>query len=314
MVTPTAIDRRITMARTRTSTLRGTAPPPPADAGPAEPARPAGSRGPRIAFRVVAALTSIWVLGLAIFALLEVVMMWLPYDTLVAVVGADDLPANIEAHRGHFNGAGIIAWALVSAVLVQLRRPERRAAAMLQALGIVTASAVLYGLTGTFTDWLLEEITVLVPVALMAVLHPRARDLLRVPALDRPMGLLVAVAAVPWSVSIVHHAALQWRNLPGDPHAAMEHWAQAAVLGVVVLWCCLLGASDHAGWRLPAAVAVLASIDYGAFSLAFPDTASAAHPLLAVGAIVWGVAYGVLARRRAANVARDDGRQLTRVG
>jgi hypothetical protein len=286
------------MARTTDTPRRGDAQPSTMTARRAHSTPPSSNRRRRIAFRVVAALTSLWVLAIGIFGLLEVVLMWLPHDTLIATVGAEDLPADIEAHRGHFNALGITAWALTPAVLVQLHRPARRVAAMLQALGIVVAGTVLYGLSGTFTEWLVEEMTLLVPMALMAVLHPRARDLLRVPALDRPMAILVAAAAVPWSLSIINNAVLQWRNLPVDPHAAMEHWAIAALLGVVVVWCGLLGATDHAGWRLPAAVGVFASVDYGAFSLAFP-TASAAHPAVAIAAIAWGVAYAVLAVRRA---------------
>lgn len=281
----------------------------PGVAGTAAPrvARPATAGRRRSAFRLVAAVTALWVLAMAVFALTEVVLMWLPEDRLLAVVGADGMVAQLEAHRGHFNTAGINAWALVLAVLVQLRRPERAVAPMLQAVGIVLAGTVLYGLSGTFADWLAEEVVLLVLVVCTALLHPRASDLLRVPDLDRPMAVLVAVAAGPWALSMVGHALLQWRDAAGDPHAALEHWAHVALLTVVVVWSGLLGASDHAGWRLPAAIAVVASIDYGVFSLAFPGTASAADPVLAAGAVTWGVAYAVLTWRRVRQAAPDAG-------
>ena len=250
-----------------------------------------GSRARRIAFRVLAVLTSLLVVTLMIFAVTEVVFMWLPWDTLMSLI--DDLPAADEIHRGHMNIAGIIAWALVLGVVVQLRKPERRVAPMLQAVGIVVAGAVVYGLSGTLGEWLAEEVILLVPVLLLAVLHPRARDLVRCPRTDRTMGALVGVAAVPWLVFAVDHALLQWRNAAGDPHAGMEHWATAALLAVVILWCGLLGSSDHPGWRLPAWIAALASIEYGVHSMVFPDVASAAATLWAVGAMLWGAGFAV---------------------
>ena len=128
---------------------------------------------------------------------------------------------------------------------------------MLQAVGIVVGGAVVYGLSGTLGEWLAEEVTLLVPVLLLALLHPRARDLVRCPRTDRTMGALVGVAAVPWLVFAVDQALLQWRNVSGDAHAGLEHWATAALLTVVVLWCGLLGSSDHSGWRLPAWIAAL---------------------------------------------------------
>ena len=137
----------------------------------------------------------------------------------------------------------------------------------------------------------MEEVTLLVPVLLLALLHPRARDLVRCPRTDRTMGALVGVAAVPWLVFAVDHALLQWHNVAGDAHAGLEHWATAALLAVVILWCGLLGSSDHPGWRLPAWIAALASIEYGLHSLVFPDVASAASTFWAVGAILWGAAF-----------------------
>jgi hypothetical protein len=188
---------------------------------------------------------------------------------------------------------GIVAWALVVAVLVQLRKPQKRVAAMLLAVAVVLAGTVVYGLSGSLADWLLEEITLLVPVLLMASLHPRAGDLVRRPRLDRNMAGLVAVAAVPWSVFAFAQAQLQWRNVAGDPHAEMEHWATSALMAIVIVLAGLIGSTNHTGWRLPAWVAALASIDYGLHSLVFPEAASAASTMWAVAAIVWGCTYAV---------------------
>lgn len=254
-----------------------------------------GSRR-RIAFRVVAWVTALEVLLLFLFGLLEIVFMWLPDATVVAMFG-DITPADLD-HRGHFNSIGIVSWAFVPAVLVQLRRPERRVASMLLAVAIVLAGTVLYGLSGSLTDWLLEEITLLIPVLLLAWLHPGAGDLIRRPSLDRAMGGLVALAAVPWLVFAYDQALLQWRDVAGDSHAAMEHWATTALMAIAIVVAGLIGSTDHRGWRLPAWIAALASIDYGLHSLVFPDVASSAATVWAVAAVAWGCAYVVAILRR----------------
>lgn len=276
---------------TRTDRAEGTP-----TTGTAQPVGGTGARARRIAFRALAWVTSVGVLVLFGFGLLEVVFMWLPDATVVAMF--DDVNAADLAHRGHFNAIGIVSWAFVPVVLVQLRGPERRVAAMVQAVGIALAGTVLYGLSGSLTDWLVEEVILLVLVLMLAWLHPRAGDLLRRPRLDRTMAGLVGVAAVPWLMFAVTQAQLQWRNVAGDSHAAMEHWATSALMAVAIVLAGLIGATDHTGWRLPAWFAALASIDHGLHSLVFPDVASNASSLWAVAAVAWGCAYALVIVRR----------------
>jgi hypothetical protein len=107
------------------------------------------------------------------------------------------------------------------------------------------------------------------------------------------MAGLVALAAVPWLVFAFTEAQLQWRNVAGDSHAAMEHWATFALMAVTIVVAGLIGSTDHTGWRLPAWIAALASIDHGLHSLAFPDVASSTSTPWAVAAIVWGCVYAV---------------------
>jgi hypothetical protein len=261
-------------------------------------------RGRRIAFRVFAIVVSLSLLVLMVFSLLEAVIMWLSWDTLMSFI--DDLPAGDEIHRAHFNIVGIVSWALVTGVVVQLRKPERRTAAMLQAVGIVVAGMAFYGLSGTITEWLTEDVAPVVFVLILAWLHPRARELVKMPRLEPRMAGLVALAAVPWLVFITNQAILQWRNVAGDTHAEMEHWATAALLGIVVLWCGLVGSSDHSGWRLPAWIAGLASIDYGLHSLVFPEAASNASTSWGVAAVIWGFTFLAAAITRSRGAVVDD--------
>jgi hypothetical protein len=261
-----------------------------------------GSRARRVAFRVLAWVTSLEVLVLFLFGLMEVVFMWLPDATVVSMF--DDIAAADLVHRGHFNSIGIVSWAFVPVVLVQLRNPERRVAAMLLAVAIVLTGTVVYGLSGSLTAWLLEEIILLVSVLLLAWLHPRAGDLVRRPRLDRAMIGLVALAAAPWLVFASTQAQLQWRNVAGDSHADMEHWATSALMAVIIVVAGMIGSTDHTGWRLPAWIAALASIDYGVHSLVFPDVASNASTLWAVAAVAWGCAYAVTIVRRSRRPVR----------
>lgn len=259
--------------------------PVPADAG--------GSKARRVAFRVLAALTSLWILAVTVFGLTELVLMWLPDDTLRSMF--DDLDLS---HRAHFMSTGIIAWALVLGVVVQLRKPARRAAPMLHALAIAVGASVVFGLSGTLGEWLLEEATLLVPLLLLGLVHPRARELVRIPTWDRDMTALAAMAAVPWLVFAFTQAQLQWRGVAGDPHAEMEHWATAALMALVVVACALIGSTTHSGWRLTAWIAAVASVVYGLHSLVFAEPASALSTPWAIAAVTWGVVYAVSIVRR----------------
>lgn len=266
------------------------------------------SRIRRVAFRVLAVLTSLWVLAMSIFGLMEIVLMWLPGDTLLSLI--DDLTPADLAHRTHYMNAGVIAWAVVLGVVVQLRKPARREAPMLHALAVAVGASVLFALSGSLGDWLLEEATLLVPLVALALLHPRTRQLVRWPTWDRDMAALAAVAAVPWLVYAVGQAQLQWRNVAGDVHAEVEHWAAAALMALVVVACALIGSTTHSGWRLTSWIAALASVNYGLHSLVFETQASAASAPWAIAATAWGVVYAasiVRRSRRATGTARPGG-------
>jgi len=267
-----------------------------------------GSRARRIAFRTLAVLVSLWVLARVVFGLLEVGLMWLPYETLAPILeGHTDSATELEAHRSHFMSIGILAWAVMLAVVVQVRRPHRREAPMAWAIVFAVSSTILHGLNGTTGQWLLEEGTLLLPILALAMLHPRARYLYRLPTHDRSMAGLAIVAAVPWLVFAVTQAQHQWRNLAGDIHAEPEHWAIVALMSVTITAAALIGAGDRRGWRLPAWFAAIASIIWAVHSLVFPTGASAAAAPWAIAAICWGIAFAAAIHHRHRREATETG-------
>lgn len=251
------------------------------------------SRGRRFGFRVVAVLAALWLLALNFFGLTEIVLEWLPSDTLTSMLG--DYAA---VHRVHYLAVGIISWAVVLSIFVQLRKPERRVAPALLLVATALGGAVVYGLSGTVQEWLTEEIMiVLIPIALVVLLHPaRSRFFARL-SFDRALAGMAAVATVPWLVFIVDNAWRQFSNLAGDPHAEMEHWATAALMGIVISAAAWLGASNHPGRKLTGWIAAVGSLLFGLHSLMFPGLASALPAFWGVTSILWAVGFGVLLAR-----------------
>lgn len=255
------------------------------------------SRARRTTFRVVSIVVGLWFLALQSIGLTEVVLMWLPAETLASITG--DLASSFVEHRSHFMSIGIVAWAVVPAALVQWRKPEKRVGSMLLLLVIAVTASVVYAFSGGLVESLIEEgVFVVLPILLLAFFHPRSRDLLRKPSFSRDMVVAAGVAAVPWMIYVVSNSARQLANLAGDSHAEMEHWSLAALMGITLVAAAIVGASDHDGWRLPACVSVGGSFLFGLHSLVFPGAASALNGFWAVAAMAWAGGFAVLIMRR----------------
>lgn len=260
------------------------------------------STGRRVAFRVVLALVSLLLLAALAFGLLELVLMWLPAESLAGMF--DEEASDLTLHRTHFLAIGVNAWAMVLALSVQWRKPERRIAPMLLLIAAAIGGTIVYGLSGTLSEWLVEEIaTIAIPIALLAVLHPGRDRLFQRPDFDRPMLGLSALAGFPWLVYIVDNARTQFVDLAGDPHAEPEHWATAALMGILLAVAAFLGSSTHPGWRLTGWIASGGTFVFAAHSLVFPGLASALPGFWAIAAVVWSVAFAVALVRRPASEA-----------
>ena len=166
----------------------------------------------RIAFYILAALFSILLLMGFWDIVPGVVLGWLPDSVLISL--HPEFERLFVPHRVHQMAMHSILWGLVLGVVLQLYRPERRVARLLQALTFLLAFAFIEFAVGQFT--VMGTAPFLVPLALITLLHPRSRQLVRLGRLDRSMASLTALAAIPWIALAVGQAELARLNLPSD--------------------------------------------------------------------------------------------------
>lgn len=222
------------------------------------------------------------------------VLGFLPDETLFSLM--NDVDAAALSHRLHELTAGIFSWAVLLGVLVQFRKPERKVAPLLAALAVPVVWGIVEAINGNLV--ISDTALLLIPLLAVALLHPRARDFLRVGRIDKRLAGLTALAAVPWAMFAVSQAQLQQGDVTGDAHAEAGHWGLMAGFALLVLVWGMIGASDRPGWRITGFMAAVASVLYGLQSLLFPEVASAAPVGLALAATAWGVIYGAVAWRR----------------
>lgn len=252
------------------------------------------SKARKYAFKGLVILFSLFLLAMFNLVFLLIVVSWLPDATYLAIIS--DLEAADLVHRVHDSTLPVLAWSILIGTVVQLRRPEDRVAPLLMILLVPVIFIFIELATGTFT--IASNAPLLVPLVLLALLHPRARGVVRIPRLNGLMAALSAAAAAVWIPFAYNQAQLQMLAAPGDAHAEMQHWSRMAVFALLLILWALIGASDYRGWRLTAWVAGLGSIWYGLQSLLFPVASAAALPW-ALAAVAWGVAYIFVAERRA---------------
>lgn len=254
-----------------------------------------GSKVKRRVFYGVTSLTAVFLTVMLGFGLVFPVLAWFPESMLFDLM--DEIEPGALTHRLHELTVGILSWALVLAVFLQFHKPERKVAPLLQALAVPMVLTVVEVVNGNFV--VAETAPLLTPILLVGLLHPRARDLVRLGRLDTRLAGLTALAAVPWIVFALGQSRLQRLDVAGDVHAEAGHWGLMAGFAIVVLAWGLIGASDRPGWRIPAFSTALSSVLYGIHSLVFSQVASTASVGWALAAIVWGSVYGVTAWRRA---------------
>lgn len=180
-----------------------------------------------------------------------------------------------------------------------LWRPSRRIAAAWMALSVPVAFYVFDALSG---QWVGGDLELLGLIGGTVLLVPGPRSLLAPPEVDRRTAQLVAAAAIAWLGFALTQLMTQRVQHAVHPEAYFQGWSWMATYALLLPIWGLLGATDHEGWQLPAWSAVIASAAYGAQSLAFPETLSAAGPAAAIACILWAAAYAGLIVKRTQRV------------
>lgn len=180
-----------------------------------------------------------------------------------------------------------------------LWRPSRRIAAAWMAVSVPVAFYVFDALSG---QWVGGDLELLGLIGGAVLLVPGPRALLAPPVFDRRTVQLTAAAAIPWLGFALTQLMTQQVQHVVYPEEGFQGWSWMATYALLLPAWGLIGATDHEGWQLPAWSAVIASAAYGAQSLAYPETLSAAGPVPAIACILWAAAYVALIVRRAQRI------------
>lgn len=244
-------------------------------------------RARRISFYVV--------VGLALAAmaaypplLMGPVVTWLPESTVDSLFGEEGL----GIHRAHLEGASLLFWLTVVAMVSQFRRPETKAAPVWAAAAawVVFLPIELTHLVDPFS------IVVTVLVLGVVVLHPRRWPSQSIAWSNsaRAVAVLGAVAGVVYTYQ---QAVLQVNGLAEDPHVAGSHYALMAAMAVGLSVSALLGATDFPGHRISAWTAGVTTVILGVFFIGHPDQASSLGVAWGLAMVVWALAYLLMSTR-----------------
>ena len=134
-----------------------------------------------LGFRTAAWVTAVGAVAVFVFALLEVVLMWLPDATLLSVI--EELTSADLVFRVQFFAVGVAAWTVVLGLVAQLVRPARHVAGIAQSWGAAAAMAAMLAVVGAFGA---VDVVILLGVTVVVALHPSRTQLLARPwRLDR---------------------------------------------------------------------------------------------------------------------------------
>ncbi|HEX9824148.1 MAG TPA: hypothetical protein VGB51_07125 [Actinomycetota bacterium] len=250
------------------------------------------SKGRRTAFLVLTLLGGLG-LGLGAFAFPSLVLGWF---------GIGDR----EIHRVHDLAWGAHAGLLIALpLLLQSRAPERKPAAMQQAVLAMVALALGYAISSSL------EVFILIPIVVLALLwwlHPARGRLLARGDRARPvMFALVLLSAIPLTMYAFDQAEVQ-RACPaigsGTPidelppfleHCDEFHFAGMATLSFGIVLVGALGSLGTGGWRIPARTAATAAMVLGLASIVFPNATSSIGTRWGAIALAGGLVYLTLA-------------------
>ena len=210
------------------------------------------------------------------------VVAWLDESVIDSLFGEEGL----GAHRVHIEGATLLFWLTIVAMIAQFRRPETKAAPLWAA-----AAAWVIFLPIELTH-LADPFSIIVTVLVVSVLalHPRrwpegGVTWRRAPRAVAMIGIVFA------AVYAYQQVLLQVNGLPEDPHVAGSHYALMAVLAIGLAVSATIGATDFPGHQISAWTAGIITAVLGVFFIGHPDQVSSAGAGWGVGMILWAVAY-----------------------
>lgn len=201
----------------------------------------------------------------------------------------------LTIHQLHDTVGVLLIYALLTGMISQVWRTEKQVGAMQQAAVLMTLIIVTMLVAGMFEPPLLIFLALIVTAA---ALHPARGQLLNVRRVDPYLLALTAVAAIPLVDYSVDHLRLQLTAGAADTHAAFGHYAIMAAYAFAIVLLGVLAALRPSGWRVPTYSAALMAIHLGVASLVMVDQSSGIGALWGTLAILWGMAFAVVAEWR----------------
>lgn len=262
------------------------------------------SRGRRIAVRLLAALALLTFNFMLVFV----------FNDALGRVGETEAlepPGSPQARIGaerpgeavHIVGAAAAVTFGVTGLAGLVVRPQRAGSAThagLAAGAWLLAAAVVgdpdnYGGQAGPID--LAFVVLAVPTLIAALLVAPWRAW-RSDGLVRPQLVLGAAAGVPWLWYGTQQGLMQRYTWPpmADPHH-QAHWFVMSLAAFLIVLVCAGAALSGSSWRVGAVTSGASGAAIAVASLAAPESASALHPVWAIGALLWGVTILDLTRR-----------------
>jgi len=196
-------------------------------------------------------------------------------------------------HEIHWFAQGVFVWAILAAVVVQLRRPAAQVgAAWVYGAGTVLMFAMVLAVADLPSEVVPVVAVAIVIAGIAFVVHPSTWRA-KYASVERPSpGLfaLVAVAAVPLIAYAVGQLDIHTSSGSHDEHHEFGHWIVMAVYALLVLLFGAVAAWKVSGWRFPLWTAglMVAALGLGSLGITAVSQLSTGWAALA---IAWGVVY-----------------------
>lgn len=237
-----------------------------------------GERGRRLAYRIVAAVFGLAVVGLTA-----------PF-TIASYIDEEQF-----LHRMHNTSTLIGFGGLVGVLLlVSAWRPGANVASV-----NVIAAAALGGLiAGVMSGDLIGGGWIVAPIIVLIVwaLHPARRELFRLRDPNVPLLVLSLLALIPGIAWALTQAELQRNGVPAlDEHAEFHHYSGMAAAGTTIWLVGLAAAFDASGARFARWYVGLSVAAMGLAALALSEELGAFDTTWAWALLGGGILYVVLA-------------------